>query len=87
MSIIEVLANDTFAAQMSLSGLDEIASVTQLGVRLRVLIPESVGQPLELIESALRKKGVDAQSALVPASLEDVFVAVTYKDTAKERAA
>jgi ABC-2 type transport system ATP-binding protein len=84
MTVIEILARDTFAAQSSLSRIDEIVSVTQLGIRLRVLIPESVGQPLELIEGALREGSVEAESAIVPASLEDVFVAVTYKGASKE---
>lgn len=84
MIVVEVLAKDTFAAQTCLANLDEIASVTQLGVRLRILIPESVGQPLEFIENALRKNNIGAESAIVPASLEDVFVAVTYKGGKKE---
>ena len=84
MTVIEILARDTFAAQSSLSNIDEIVSVTQLGIRLRVLIPESVDQPLELIESALREGSIEAESAVVPASLEDVFVAVTYKGASKE---
>jgi ABC-2 type transport system ATP-binding protein len=79
MNIVEVLANDTFTAQISLSELAEVVSVTQLGVRLRVLIPESVTDPLDLVESTLRKSSIEAESAIVPASLEDVFVAVTYK--------
>ncbi len=79
MNIVEVLANDTFTAQISLSDLVEVVSVTQLGVRLRVLIPESVTDPLDLVESTLRKSSIEAESAIVPASLEDVFVAVTYK--------
>jgi ABC-2 type transport system ATP-binding protein len=79
MNIVEVLANDTFTAQISLSELAEVVSVTQLGVRLRVLIPESVTDPLDLVESTLRKSSIEAEAAIVPASLEDVFVAVTYK--------
>jgi ABC-2 type transport system ATP-binding protein len=79
MTIVEVLAHDTFTAQLSLSELAEVVSVTQLGVRLRVLIPDSVTDPLDLVESTLRKRSIEADSAIVPASLEDVFVAVTYK--------
>jgi ABC-2 type transport system ATP-binding protein len=79
MNIVEVLANDTFTAQISLSELTEVISVTQLGVRLRVLIPEAVTDPLDLVESTLRESNIEAEAAIVPASLEDVFVAVTYK--------
>jgi ABC-2 type transport system ATP-binding protein len=57
--------------------LPEVASVTQLGARLRVLVPESVGEPLSLVDQALKARGLAAETSLVQASLEDVFVAVT----------
>jgi hypothetical protein len=56
-----------------------VASVTQLGIRLRVLIPESVGDALELVERALKKQNVTATTRIAHATLEDVFVAVTLK--------
>jgi len=43
MHIIEVTADDPYHAQEALDHADHIASVTQLGMRLRVLIPETVG--------------------------------------------
>ena len=79
MTIIEVLADSPYGAQGLLSKLPEVASVTQLGVRLRVLVPESVGQPLDLIQTALQSENVSADAEIVHASLEDVFVAVTRK--------
>ena len=79
MNIIEVVADDSFAANRRLITVPEIASVTQLGVRLRVLIPESVDSPLERVRAALDSADVDHDSRLVPASLEDVFVAVTQE--------
>ncbi|GMR17038.1 MAG: ABC transporter ATP-binding protein [Gammaproteobacteria bacterium] len=79
MSIIEVLAADTFAAQTVLKSLPEVVSVTQLGVRLRILVPLSVSDPCQLIDAALRRARIAAQSKIVPASLEDVFVAVTQR--------
>jgi ABC-2 type transport system ATP-binding protein len=60
-----------------------VASVTQLGVRLRVLIPESHANPVELVEGAMRAANVDSQAELSTASLEDVFVAVTLKPQRK----
>jgi hypothetical protein len=51
--------------------------VTQLGTRLRVLIPERQEDPLSIVETALRDAKIDATATLSPASLEDVFVAVT----------
>ncbi len=77
MHVIEVRAADPYAAQSVLHALAEVASVTQLGVRLRVLIPERHEQPLGLVESALADAGIEADCATVEATLEDVFVAVT----------
>ena len=85
MTIIEVLADSPYTAQGLLSPLPEVASVTQLGVRLRVLIPESIGEPLDLIHDALRKGKVSATAEIVRASLEDVFVAVTQKQASPEQ--
>jgi ABC-2 type transport system ATP-binding protein len=85
MHIVEVMAEDPYAAQAAIYDLPEVASVTQLGVRLRVLIPERYSQPLQIVEAALRRADVAAQSTISSASLEDVFVAVTMGP--EERAA
>jgi ABC-2 type transport system ATP-binding protein len=85
MSIIEVLADDPYHAQTAISTIPEVASVTQLGVRLRVLIPEQVADSLELVEKVLTRNGIEADTHLSAASLEDVFVAVTL-DTARKAA-
>jgi ABC-2 type transport system ATP-binding protein len=77
MSIVEVLAEEPFAAQLAIEDRPEILSATQLGMRLRVLIPEEFPNPLQIIDASLADKGIDATSKLVSASLEDVFVAVT----------
>jgi ABC-2 type transport system ATP-binding protein len=87
MSVVEVLARDPSAAQRELLGLRDVRSVTQLGVRLRVLVPEQVGDPLALVQSALDSNGLHADCSLVGASLEDVFVAVTLEDRPSEQAA
>ena len=79
MHIVEVIANDPYAAQSALQAIAEVASVTQLGVRLRVLIPHDVADPVALVERALRAQGVDADVTTTAATLEDVFVAVTMK--------
>ncbi|MGI9233876.1 MAG: ATP-binding cassette domain-containing protein [Woeseiaceae bacterium] len=79
MHIIEVTADDPYKAQAAIHQLEEVASVTQLGVRLRVLIPENVEQPRERVESALSAEGLVASTQLSDATLEDVFVAVTMK--------
>ena len=81
MSVIEVFAQEPVAAQRVLTGLSEVVSVTQLGVRLRVLIPLRTRNPLQLVNDSLGREMLAAEAALVPASLEDVFVAVTQNET------
>lgn len=77
MHIVEVTAEDPYHAQEALDGADVIASVTQLGMRLRVLIPEQLPDPLDEVERLLKAHSVAANIQLTTASLEDVFVAVT----------
>ena len=85
MHIVEVVADDPYRAQAALSTISSIASVTQLGIRLRVLISTTVDDPLALVDRALRAQDMQARVQLTPATLEDVFVAVTM--TPQERAA
>jgi ABC-2 type transport system ATP-binding protein len=85
MNVIEVLADDPYHAQTAISTLPVVASVTQLGIRLRVLIPESVDGALEIVRRTLAEHEIEADTQLSNASLEDVFVAVTLD--APERAA
>ncbi|MDJ0938300.1 MAG: ABC transporter ATP-binding protein [Woeseiaceae bacterium] len=80
MHVVEVTASDPYAAQAALDGVDAIASVTQLGVRLRVLIPDDVDNPVGLVKRALDAAGVSAEAGASEASLEDVFVAVTMQN-------
>jgi ABC-2 type transport system ATP-binding protein len=77
MTVVEVLADDPYLAQTALIEIPLVASVTQLGVRLRVLIPDSVDDALGLVDTSLQKHNVTARNRIVAASLEDVFVAVT----------
>ena len=86
MSIVEVVANDPYATQIALEGEASVVSVTQLGIRLRVLIPVDHPDPLKIIDSCLDRNGLTAVTKIVPASLEDVFVAVTQKSSTVERA-
>ena len=87
MNVIEVLADDPYHAQTAISALPEVASVTQLGIRLRVLIPETIADPLDLVTQTLRQHALKAESTLTSASLEDVFVAVTQTSRKPELAA
>jgi ABC-2 type transport system ATP-binding protein len=79
MNVVEVLASDPYQAQTVIKQIPVVASVTQLGIRLRVLIPESVGDALELVNRSLSQKDVVAETRIADATLEDVFVAVTLK--------
>jgi ABC-2 type transport system ATP-binding protein len=79
MNIVEVLADDPYHAQSVIKQIPVVASVTQLGIRLRVLIPESVGDALDLVNRSLRQQNITAETRIANATLEDVFVAVTLK--------
>ena len=77
MHIVEVTADDPYDAQKALYCAEHIASVTQLGVRLRVLVPDQFDAPVDLVRRHLDRHDVTAEVRLTTASLEDVFVAVT----------
>ena len=79
MTVIEVSADEPYRAQAVIDELPAVVSATQLGMRLRVLIPESFGNALELVSGALQNRGVAATCHVAEATLEDVFVAVTLK--------
>ena len=85
MTVVEVQAEDPHAAHELLAGLADVASVTQLGIRLRVLIPGKAGDPLARLRGRLAAHDIDAECRLVEPSLEDVFVAVTRKEHENER--
>ena len=85
MHIVEVIADDPYAVQVAIKNLPEVASVTQLGVRLRVLIPERHAEPIGVIERALAASGIAADVHATSATLEDVFVAVTMSPEERAR--
>jgi ABC-2 type transport system ATP-binding protein len=87
MTVIEVLCDQPHAAQLALDRRNEILSVTQLGIRLRVLIPQRFDAPLRIVEETIRAAGMRADCAIVQPSLEDVFVAATQKNPSVEQAA
>lgn len=79
MNVVEVIADDPYRAQAVIHSIPAVASVTQLGIRLRVLIPESIGDAPDFVNQALKKNNVVAKTRIAQATLEDVFVAVTLK--------
>ncbi len=75
--VIEVVASDPNLARLSLSKEPAITSVTQLGVRLRILMPKKQSDGEQLVVNNLRNAGIQADVEAVFPDLEDVFVAVT----------
>ncbi len=79
MNIVEVLSEQPSQTQAILAKMPEIASVTQLGLRLRALVPQTINDPLELVQHSLTGNDIEATIRITTASLEDVFVAATLK--------
>lgn len=62
-----------------------IASVTQLGQRIRVLVEKTIPDPVHHIQSILNKAGIEARAEPTRPSLEDVFVSNTRKSKSFSR--
>ena len=75
--VIEVTADEPNAARQRLANEDGITSITQLGFRLRVLLPKEISNPLEQVNSKLKGAQIDARVEQVFPDLEDVFVSLT----------
>jgi len=52
MTVIEVLADNPARAQALIKRLPDVTSVTQLGLKLRVLIPNTTPEPLSLVTTS-----------------------------------
>lgn len=76
-TVIEVQAEDPNSARQSLAKEPEIFSITQLGIKLRVLIPKRIPDALQLVTANLQRASIKGVAAEVFPDLEDVFVAVT----------
>lgn len=77
MTVFEVISGQVNAARMALLALNEVFSVTQLGLHLRVMMPNSVAAALETVQAELTRNGIEASVTEIAPNLEDVFVAVT----------
>ncbi len=75
--VIEISNADFEAARGVLARVPAVRSIAQLGNRLRVLLPRSTANPVELLRAALAAGNGAATVEQVGASLEDVFVAAT----------
>ena len=76
-SVVEVETSESQQARIALAKLDKVHSVTQLGMRLRVLVDRTEPDPGKYVAAGLRTAGVRAHAQQTSASLEDVFVVVT----------
>ena len=86
-SVVEIVSNAPEAIRARLSGISLVQSITQLGQRLRILLPADAPDPVGTVQRAIKSESADTQVAMVPANLEDVFVAVTQKTAVDREAA
>lgn len=84
--VIEIERADLHVTRQILLQVPRVLSVTQLGVRLRVLVDHAVDDAAAFIKAELRNTQPDIDVHPVRASLEDVFVAATQLRN-RERAA
>jgi ABC-2 type transport system ATP-binding protein len=85
-SVVEVESEDVAAARRALVADAAVRSVAQLGTRLHALLDPAAAAPAERVTRLLLGAGIAAQVTLVPASLEDVFVAATgFRRSAGDR--
>jgi len=77
--VVEIQANDLRHIKDNLTQLPQVISAAQLGTHLRVLINETVAQPIDFLQQQPCLSSED-KFTLVRASLEDVFVTCTGKE-------
>ncbi|MEX2131207.1 MAG: ABC transporter ATP-binding protein [Pseudohongiellaceae bacterium] len=75
--VVQVTGNESNRARLALASAAQIASITQLGLRLRVLVPREIRNPDQLVRDLLQQNEISATVEVVNPSLEDVFVAAT----------
>tara|TARA_B110000879_G_scaffold188424_1_gene251056 strand:- start:642 stop:1598 length:957 start_codon:yes stop_codon:yes gene_type:complete len=77
--VVEIEADDLNRARLCLMENQEISSITQLGIKLRIMIPKTVSDPLQLVNSTLRGENIEVKAEQVFPDLEDIFVSVTQQ--------
>ena len=80
--VIEVKGKHLRQLKTQLLSLNGIHSVAQQGIRLRVLVDNSITQPIEFIKTGLQNNSLVCNEA--HPSLEDVFVTVTGEQNKDE---
>ena len=84
--IVEIATADPLRCRRLLDGDAVVEAVTQLGNRLRVMLPLAVPDPASHLRERLAGGGICAQVHRVEANLEDVFVAATKRKSAPDTA-
>jgi ABC-2 type transport system ATP-binding protein len=76
-AVVEIEVGDPVKGRSILAELDAVATVAQLGTRLRALVDPAEPQPVELIRRRLQEENLGEEAHQVEPNLEDVFMAVT----------
>ena len=76
-TVVEITGPDLRAIRRSLTGLDAVWNLTQLGSRLHALLDPGIEHPDALIRSAIAAANIEGEVMSADAGLEDVFVAAT----------
>jgi ABC-2 type transport system ATP-binding protein len=76
-AVLEIESEHLPAARAVLDRVDGVLSVAQLGTRLHALVDTALPEPEGTVRAALDRADVEAAVGLIPANLEDVFVAAT----------
>lgn len=75
--VLKVETDRPRRAQQALYGAEFVKSVTQLGMRLHVMVDQHVEEPAILVRQSLEQQGIASTVEVTRANLEDVFVAAT----------
>ncbi|MBL4890396.1 MAG: ABC transporter ATP-binding protein [Rhizobiaceae bacterium] len=77
--VIEIEADDPNKARLCLMKSEEMTSITQLGIKLRIMMPKTISDPLQLVSRKLSAENIKAKAEQVFPDLEDIFVSVTQQ--------
>jgi ABC-2 type transport system ATP-binding protein len=76
-AVVEVVCDDPPRARRAVLEETAVLHITQLGMRLHALVDPSIDDPGSIIETLLKRAGIEARARRIRANLEDVFVMAT----------
>jgi len=79
-TVVEITGPDLKAIRRSLTGLNAVWNLTQLGSRLHALLDPGIERPDAVIREVLATSNVEGTVVTADAGLEDVFVAATGRN-------